>query len=188
MTNVEQFHQFFAHCVGEWSTERTYHYLNQQVVERSHTDFVIHPLTVTQKAKVLADNHYEARSDVEDFPGFHLEFATVSETGDRVAQALNMLFVFEPTDAGVLHGQYLRDRAYEEAKPMIAQFQFNPSSAELLMTTTYTRVVSIDSITLISPTLRIRRIFNYLRPLAGEACQDMLLVGFGVEQKVTELE
>lgn len=58
MTSVDQFHEFFAHRVGHWSTERTYHYLTQQIVERSHTDFAIRPLTLDAKAKVLTDNEY----------------------------------------------------------------------------------------------------------------------------------
>jgi hypothetical protein len=58
MTSVDQFHEFFAHCVGHWSTERTYHYLTQQIVERSHTDCAIRPLTLDAKAKVLTDNEY----------------------------------------------------------------------------------------------------------------------------------
>jgi hypothetical protein len=182
-TTVDVFHQFFEHCVGTWSTERTYHYLTQGAVERSHTDFVIRPLTSELKAKVLADNAYEPLPDLQILPGFHLQFDTVSETGDRVSQALNMLFVFESAQTGILQGDYLRDRAYEESKPMISQFQFDPSTRELLMTTTYTRVLSVDSITLINPNLRIRRIFNYLRPVADQPPQEMLLVGFGVEQK-----
>ena len=53
------FHVFFDHCVGSWSSERTYHYLTQNDVERSHTDFHVSPLTPEQKAKVLSDNSYD---------------------------------------------------------------------------------------------------------------------------------
>jgi CpeS-like protein len=197
------FHEFFDHCVGTWNTERTYHYLTAQQVERSHTDFVISPLNAEQKQKVLADNSYDALP-VAELPGFYLAFATVSETGEKVSQALNMLFVprkstgqsilsgelspqGEADDdrlgAATLSGDYLRDRAYEESRPIISQFQFQPATRELLMTTTYTQVVSVDSITLINPSLRIRRIFNYRRPPAGEPLSELLLVGFGVEQK-----
>ncbi|MGL4879974.1 MAG: phycobiliprotein lyase, partial [Waterburya sp.] len=49
----------------------------------------------------------------------------------------------------------------------------------------YTRVVSVDSITLTNPTLRIRKILNYAKPPAGETLKTVLLVGFGVEQKVS---
>ena len=62
----------------------------------------------------------------------------------------------------------MRDRAtYEEARPIISHFSFNSHTKiapELLMTTNYTRVVSVDSITLTNPTLRIRRILNYAKP------------------------
>ena len=51
------------------------------------------------------------------------------------------------------------------------------------MTTHYTRVVSVDSITLINPNLRIRKILNYQRPPEGQPLENVVLVGFGVEQK-----
>ena len=66
---------------------------------------------------------------------------------------------------------------------MVANFRYNTQTRELLMTTTYTRVVSVDSITLINPELRIRRIINYQRPQNHEPLNTVLLVGFGVEQK-----
>jgi hypothetical protein len=53
------------------------------------------------------------------------------------------------------------------------------------MTTQYTRVVSVDSITLINPELRIRKILNYQRPLENQPLQTVVLAGFGVEQKQT---
>jgi hypothetical protein len=52
------------------------------------------------------------------------------------------------------------------------------------MTTPYTRVVAVDSITLINPNLRIRRILNYQRPDSDGPLDSLRLVGFGVEQKV----
>jgi hypothetical protein len=52
------------------------------------------------------------------------------------------------------------------------------------MTTNYTEVVSVDSITLINPTFRIRKIINYHRPEEGMPLQNPRLVGFGVELKV----
>lgn len=182
MDTLAIFHQFFNHCVGSWQTERTYHYLSQQEVERSHTDFVVEPLTGERKQKVLSDNNY-TQTAVENLPGFHLAFNTVSETGEKVSQALNMLFVPTAETASILRGDYLRDRAYEEDRPIISQFHFNPETRELLMTTHYTRVVSVDSITLVNPQLRIRKILNYRRPAEGEALNDVVLVGFGVEQK-----
>ena len=113
-----------------------------------------------------------------------MEFATISDKGDRVNQSLNLLFVPTQEQGELLLGDYLRDRAYEEARPIISHFQFNPANSELLMTTHYTRVVSVDSITLVNPRLRIRKILNYRRPEANEPLQDVVLVGFGVEQKV----
>jgi len=52
------------------------------------------------------------------------------------------------------------------------------------MTTNYTEVVSVDSITLINPTFRIHKIINYHRPEEGMPLQNLRLVGFGVELKV----
>ncbi|NEO82847.1 MAG: phycobiliprotein lyase [Spirulina sp. SIO3F2] len=181
----QAFAEFFEHCVGNWSTERTYHYLNQQVVERSHTDFQIQRLTSGIKTKVLNDNQYAIPDNLELLQGFSLAFQTVSETGDRVKQQLNILFVVKSETGSVLEGDYLRDRAYEEDRPIISPFKFDSTSRELLMTTTYTRVVSVDSIMMINPKLRIRRIFNYFKPEPGQPLKDMGLVGFGVEQKVS---
>jgi CpeS-like protein len=187
MTAQESFQQFFDCCVGSWVTERTYHYLSQpyetQDVERSHTEFNIHPLAAELKIKVLTDNQYDVPATLDAFPGYHLAFETVSDKGEHVSHSLNMLFVPQKQDAEIVIGDYLRDRAYEEAKPMIAQFQFNLEHQELLMTTTYTRVVSIDTITLVNPNLRIRKILNYHRPPTGEALKTIALAGFGVEQK-----
>jgi hypothetical protein len=183
MDTVQQFQQFFEYCVGKWTTERTYHYLPNQEVERSHTQFIIEPLTPERKAKVLTDNQYPNDAELDRFPGFYLAFETVSEKGEKAAHSLNMLFVYQQPNSLILSGDYLRDRAYEEAKPMIAKYHFNPETRELLMTTHYTQVVSVDSITLINPTLRIRKILNYRRPSAGQPLEDVVLVGFGVEQK-----
>jgi len=183
MNALATFHQFFDACVGQWTTERTYHYLTHQEVERSHTDFLIQPISSDRKAQVLADNTFTVPGDLDELPGYHLEFATLSDKGEKVNQALNMLFVPQQEEGTFLLGAYLRDRAYEESRPIISQFRFNPDQRELLMTTTYTRVVSVDSITLINPRLRIRKILNYLRPEVGEALQEVVLVGFGVEQK-----
>ena len=43
--NTSIFQQFFADCVGSWKTERTYHYLTHQEVERSRTEFVEQKVT-----------------------------------------------------------------------------------------------------------------------------------------------
>lgn len=179
------FHQFFSHCVGAWTTERTYHYLSHQEVERSRTTFAIAPIPVGMKARVLQDNGYTWSDDLDQLLGFELGFHTVSETGEEVSQELRMLFVPKQEENGQLSGDYLRDRAYEEAIPIVSSFRFNPLTQELVMTTPYTRVVSVDSITLINPQLRIRKILNYLRPPDGEPLSQIGLVGFGVEQKTS---
>jgi hypothetical protein len=100
-----------------------------------------------------------------------------------VNQSLNRLLVPEQPEGQLIMGAYLRDRAYEESRPIVSHFSFNSENRELLMTTTYTRVVAVDSIILINPQLRIRKILNYRRPSEGEALQEVMLVGFWVEQK-----
>ncbi|WP_013320506.1 phycobiliprotein lyase [Gloeothece verrucosa] len=183
---MDKFLEFFEHCLGSWATERTYHYLSHHEVERSRTEFNIKPLTSEIKTKVLLDNQYPSPDllKLEQIPGFNLGFYTISEKGEEVSQNLNLLFVVKEEKNGFLEGDYLRDRAYEEAKPIISHFRFDLGTRELLMTTNYTRVVSVDSITLVNPKLRIRKIVNYQRPADGEPLENVVLVGFGVEEKV----
>lgn len=182
--NTVVFEQFFAECVGNWQSDRTYHYLSHQEIERSQTTFEVQPLTSEQKAKVLIDNAYEKLNNLENLPGFSLGFYTISERGEEKKQNLNLMFVPKSEVNMLLEGDYLRDRAYEEDRPIISHFSFDPKTRELLMTTNYTRVVSVDSITLINPTLRIRRILNYAKPNAGQPLENVLLAGFGVEKKI----
>lgn len=146
---MSKFQYFFDCCVGKWQTERTYHYLSDREVERSRTEFDIVALPTAGKVKVLADNQRETHRNIENLCGYHLAFDTVSEKGERVSQSLNMLFVPTLETEHIVEGDYLRDRAYEEAKPIVAHFRFDTSNKELLMTTYYTRVVSVDSITLL---------------------------------------
>ncbi|MGB3403208.1 MAG: phycobiliprotein lyase [Microcoleaceae cyanobacterium] len=181
--SLSQFQTFFDHCVGTWVTERTYHYLAQQEVERSHTEFIIHPVSSEIKAQVLADNQASAEQDLAELPGYQLAFQTVSETGEKVSQQLNLLFVPRKTSDSIIEGDYLRDRAYEERRPIVSHFRYDPQTRELLMTTNYTRVVSVDSIMMVNPSLRIRKILNYQRPPENQPLQQVVLAGFGVEQK-----
>lgn len=174
---------FFDCCLGHWSIERTYHYLTHQEVERSHTDFQVEAISPALKQKVLADNAYPIPDSLDALPGFNLVFHTVSEQGEEVSQELRALFVPKQQTDGVVTGDYLRDRAYEEARPIVSSFRYDPHQRELLMTTPYTRVVSVDSIVLVNPTMRLRRILNYQRPAAGQPLDTLVLVGFGVEQK-----
>ena len=182
--NTAIFEQFFNDCVGNWQSDRTYHYLTYREIERSQTTFEVRPLTDEQKAKVLSDNAYGQLNNLASLPGFNLGFYTISEKGEEVRQNLNLMFVPKSEDNLILEGDYLRDRAYEEARPIVSHFRFNSNTRELLMTTNYTRVVSVDSITLTNPTLRIRRILNYQKPPTGQPLQNVLLAGFGVEQKI----
>ncbi|MBD1917586.1 MULTISPECIES: phycobiliprotein lyase [Cyanophyceae] len=175
---------FFDCCIGQWSIERTYHYIAQREVERSHTDFRVDGITPELRRKVLADNSYVPVDDIDQLPGFQLAFHTVSDKGEEVSQELRALFVPKQQTGTVLTGDYLRDRAYEEDRPIISTFTYDQSNRELLMTTSYTRVVSVDSILLVNPNTRIRRILNYHRPAEGEAMDTLALVGFGVEEKV----
>lgn len=174
---------FFECCIGHWSIERTYHYLTHQEIERSHTDFQVEAITPDLKHKVLTDNAYPIPDDLAPLPGFNLVFHTVSDKGEEVSQELRALFVPKQQTDGVITGDYLRDRAYEEARPIVSSFRYDPTNRELLMTTPYTRVVSVDSILLVNPKMRIRRILNYQRPAEGQPLDTLVLVGFGVEQK-----
>lgn len=177
---------FFDACIGKWSIERTYHYLDESAttrIERSHTDYDIRDLSNERRQKVLTDNERSSYADTNY--GFYLAFDTLSERGERVQMDLNILFVPTGQDGGVIEGDYLRDRAYEETRPMVARFRYDPARAELLMTTRYTRTVSVDSITLVNPELRLRQIKNFARPAFDHLpLKQLTLVGFGVEQKV----
>ena len=182
--NTAVFEQFFADCVGNWQSDRTYHYLTHKEIERSQTTFEVNPLNNEQKAQVLADNAYEKLDNLSQLPGFNLGFYTISEKGEEKKQNLNLIFVPKSENGIFLSGDYLRDRAYEEDRPIISDFRFDSNTRELLMTTNYTRVVSVDSITLTNPNVRIRKILNYAKPSPGQPLQNILLAGFGVEQKI----
>ena len=182
--NTTFFEQFFVDCVGNWQSDRTYHYLTHKEIERSQTTFEVTPLTDSSKAKVLSDNAYPELNNLASLPGFSLGFYTISETGEEKKRNLNLMFVPKSQEDATLEGDYLRDRAYEEERPIVSHFSFDSTTRELLMTTNYTRVVSVDSITLTNPTLRIRKILNYAKPAIGQPLQNVLLVGFGVEKKI----
>lgn len=183
--DTSKLQHFFDCCLGHWDIQRTYHYLTRQEVERSRTNFEVKPLTPELQTKVLMENQYDISNQETVLSGFQLSFHTVSEKGEEVAQSLNALFVPKKQAGEILEGDYLRDRAYEEDRPIVSQFRFDPTVSELLMTTPYTQVVSVDSITLVNPNLRIRKIINYDRPPEGEPLKKVRLVGFGVEQKVS---
>lgn len=173
---------FFHACLGPWDIERTYHYLPQKVIERSHTQFVVEALTEASITQVFADNNYVFDNPRPAVTGFQLTFTTVSERGEQVSQSLNAVFVPRQISEILIEGDYLRDRAYEEARPLVSHFRFTPAQRQLIMTTPYTRVIAVDSITLMNPRLRLRQIVNYRRE--GDSPAEPLLIGFGVEQKV----
>ena len=131
--NTTIFEQFFANCVGNWQSDRTYHYLTHKEIERSQTTFEVRPLNSAQKAKVLVDNDYEPLDNLGSLPGFNLGFYTISETGSEKKQNLNLMFVPKSEQNQLLEGDYLRDRAYEEDRPIVAHFTFNSHTRELLM-------------------------------------------------------
>jgi hypothetical protein len=171
--------EFCQLCVGRWSIERTYHYITEQRSERSHTNYDIQVLSPQGRQQVLRDN---GQPEPTGFVGgFHLAFDTTSEHGEKVAMDLNILFL--PT-RDENRGLYLRDRAYEEDRPITSEFHYDPQRGEMLMTTPYSRVVSVDSITFINPNTRLRRIINYRRPAVDGPLTEPLLIGFGVEMRV----
>ena len=136
---------------------------------------------------MLSDNAYPEVefARLPELPGFRLYFHTVSDKGEEVSQELRALFVPQQQQEDMITGDYLRDRAYEEARPIISEFRYHIPTRQLLMTTRYTKIVSVDSITLVNPDMRIRQILNYHRPPEGEPLEKLALVGFGVEQKVS---
>lgn len=186
MDNNTTFRGFLSDCLGQWRSQRTYHYLTyqEQEVERSRTDFTIGLLDESRKIQLLADSNYGEVAELDRLLGFSLGFYTISEKGEEVSQDLSLMFVPKSQKNSLLEGDYLRDRAYEEARPIISHFRFDFLTKELLMTTNYTYVVSIDSITLVSPQLRIRKILNYQKHSTEQPLKDVSLVGFGVEQKM----
>ena len=196
MSAISAFYEFFRVCIGQWNSDRTYHYLNPDSVERSNTQFGVTPIDVKQKARVLTDNRYAKEpADFDGCPGLHFNYHTISETGEIVEQTMNLVFVpnatsrnraDQSTDSSFIEGDYLRDRAYEEQRPVIAHFRFDSFTREMLMTTRYAEIISIDSITLLTPKMRLRRIVNYPRPLEGQSLGEPELVGLGIEKKVSK--
>ena len=203
--------EFFADCVGTWKTERTYHYPLHQEVERSYTELNVSALTVVEKQQISSDflpnGSMSATAKIDDFPGFSIGFATVSEKGERVAMNLKALFVPDreivspqllatdplapamPLAAEILdstevvRGLYLRDEGYSETGAITGRFIYLPSRHTLELVTYYSRSVAVDQLRLISPTTRLRTIVTYQRPQPGEVPTAIDLVGFGLEQK-----
>jgi hypothetical protein len=204
-------HDFFSACVGDWKTERTYHYPLQHEVERSYTEFSVADLATAEKYRIssafLPEGTIADPQQIELFPAFSISFNTVSEKGERVAMNLNAIFVPDraivspellPQDPDApavppaalnsdsieqVKGLYLRDEGYSESGAITGRFTYLPSHQMLELTTYYSRSVAVDRLRLISPTTRLRTIVTYQRPTAGEVPTVINLVGFGLEQK-----
>lgn len=90
---------FFAACVGTWTTERTYHYPLQNEVERSYTEFSVAALNSVEKSQ-LSSNFLPVGcisdpAEIARSPGFKIGFDTVSDKNERVSMQLKALFVDE---------------------------------------------------------------------------------------------
>ncbi|MEB3294098.1 MAG: phycobiliprotein lyase, partial [Synechococcales bacterium] len=187
-------------------TERTYHYVLENDIERSHTDFqatVLDPEIKTRLLQAILTEERDSQA-IQDCPGFAITFDTVSETGDRVGMSLKALFVPErliaaqhlpgelpiPIAAEVavnedlIQGFYLRDEGYYEAGAIAGRFTYHAIRQTLEMTTFYRRSVAVDQMRFISPDLRLRTIVTYQRPDGVESPSVISLVGFGMEQRV----
>ena len=102
------FQEFFIDCAGLWKTERTYHSVLQNEVERSYTEFRAETLDQATKQQILLstapgnDAFSGVKIDVDRAlqdpafaPGFAISFETRSEKGEEVSMSLKALFVPE---------------------------------------------------------------------------------------------
>ncbi|MGG6293431.1 phycobiliprotein lyase [Leptolyngbya sp. AN02str] len=99
------FQDFFVACNGKWVTERIYHFVLREEVERSHTEFRADRLSAEAKRHMLAASiqgygpfahaQVDLTSDevANGCPGFVVSFDTVSEKGETVSMSLKALFV-----------------------------------------------------------------------------------------------
>lgn len=201
------FQDFFAACAGHWIAERTYHYILENKIERSYTDFQVVSLEDAIKQPLLTGVLEAATLEevLSACPGFAISFDTVSETGDLLGMSLKALFVPEtylpaalqreelpvpiaarlPVDPNgeVIRGAYLRDEGYSEAGMIAGRFTYQPSRHTLEMTTFYRRSVAVDQMRLIAPDTRLRTIVTYQRPEIPALPEVITLIGFGVERK-----
>lgn len=203
------FQDFFRACAGKWTTERTYHYVQEGQIERSYTEFRVTTIAPEQKQQILSSILSSikvdlSKSDQTELPGFAIAFDTRSETGETVSMSLQALFVPDSYIVGdgeadeippplaaqvdssgeVIKGYYLRDEGYSEAGAILGRFTYQPTRQTLEMTTYYRRSVAVDQMRLVSPDLRLRTIVTYKRPEAREEPPSIIdLIGFGVEHK-----
>jgi CpeS-like protein len=100
------FQDFFINCAGFWKTERTYHFVSENEVERSYTEFRAETLDQDIKQQLLAKSSSDndafsgikidlerAMHDPTASPGFAVSFDTRSEKGEEVSMTLKALFV-----------------------------------------------------------------------------------------------
>jgi CpeS-like protein len=100
------FQDFFTACAGLWCTERTYHSVLEDEIERSYTEFRAETLNPSEKLRILSGTSptdvtfLGMKIDVERgindpaaCPGFAISFDTKSETGEEVSMSLTALFV-----------------------------------------------------------------------------------------------
>ncbi len=183
------FRVFFTAMNGSWNSERTYHYTRERTRESSQTTFDVTRLSKIAVEAVLASNNETAIFTPQEqaySEGFNVSFLTRMESEkELVRSSTNLAFVPRSvSEDGIIEGDYYRDLGYEEAAPIAATFMFDSKKKELNMTTYYTKVVSVDQITLVNANVRLRKIVNYVRPKSKEdPLVHPLLVGFGVESK-----
>lgn len=181
------FVQFFRDQSGSWNSERTYHYTTDGKREDSATTFDVSRLTSEQVQEVLSANGDATLYDDatrQKAQGFQVSFLTrMASQEELVRSSTNLAFIPTMIDRGMVRGKYYRLLGYEESGPQKADFNFDVGKKQLNMITHYTRVVSVDEITLIHPTMRIRKIINFARPEEGHPPTHALLLGFGVEKK-----
>jgi hypothetical protein len=100
------FQEFFIACAGFWKTERTYHMVLENEVERSYTEFRAETLDLEAKRQILSgsDATRSAFSGIKidiahalehpaASPGFAIAFETRSEKGEEVSMTLRALFI-----------------------------------------------------------------------------------------------
>ncbi len=197
------FQEFFQACDGTWSTERTYHYYNENEIERSHTDFTAKTLDDETKFQLLKSVMPEGVTDdaIRSSPGFSIRFDTVSETGETVGMSLLALFVPEqfsttteqplPTPIAaqvsphdeLVRGYYLRNEGYSERGAIAGTFTYLPTRQTLEMMTIYSNSVAVDQMRFVDGDTRLRTIVTYRRPMGHEMPTDINLVGFGLERR-----
>jgi CpeS-like protein len=185
---MDEFVYFFSAQSGSWDSERTYHYTDAKPGrEDSSTSFDVDRLTDTDVRAVLESNGDQAMFDegaANAAQGFRVSFVTkMASQEELVRSSTDLAFVPVDVDGGIVSGFYFRSLGYEEATPIKARFNFDAAKHTLNMITKYTKVVSVDAITLVNEKMRLRNIVNYARPPEGKPLRDPVLVGFGVEKK-----